>query len=266
MQLNRACVHQLNRNPQMHLPIIADAGRHAFFFDFDGTLAEIAERPDAVHLEARAIDALTALTEASGGAVAVVTGREIQAIDHFLAPMLLPVAGVHGVEQRRPSGDIYSAKIDEQAARAVEAELAPLASAQPGLMLERKRGALALHYRARPDLEHDCLAWVERAISHVADVTLTRGKMVVEARFHRATKGTAIMDFRQEPPFAGRVPVFAGDDVTDEDAFAVVNTLGGLSIKVGPGETQAHYRTEGVQTFLDWLCDMAGSLKIRASA
>lgn len=250
----------------MHLPIIADARRHAFFFDFDGTLTEIAERPDAVHLEARATEALTVLAQATGGAVAVVTGREIHAIDHFLAPLVLPAAGVHGMEQRRPNGHIYSAQIDEQAARAVEAELAPLASAQPGLILEPKRGALALHYRARPDLESDCLSWVERATADVANVTLTRGKMVIEARFHRATKGTAIMDFCQEPPFAGRVPVFAGDDVTDEDAFAAINTLGGLSIKVGPGDTQALHRTASVRTFLDWLCDMAGSMKIRASA
>lgn len=85
------------------------------------------------------------------------------------------------------------------------------------------------------------------------DVVLTRGKMVVEMRLHAATKGTAINDFLQEKPFKGRLPFFAGDDVTDEDAFEAVNALGGISVKVGPGETVAQARVASVDEFLTWL-------------
>jgi trehalose 6-phosphate phosphatase len=85
--------------------------------------------------------------------------------------------------------------------------------------------------------------------------------MVIEARFHRATKGTAISDFLEEPPFRGRLPLFAGDDVTDEDAFRTVNALGGISIKVGPGDTVAQWRADTVGEFLTWLCDTAERLR-----
>lgn len=250
----------------MNLPEIDDARRHAFFFDFDGTLTEIADRPDAVLIDERVTSALTVLAEKTGGAVAVVTGREIETIDQFLDPLVLPIAGVHGVERRQANGLRRTAVIDEDAARRTEAELAEFVSGHEGLLLERKRGAVALHYRARPDLEADCIRAVERATANVSNVVLTRGKMVIEARFHRATKGTAIQDFCAEPPFAGRIPVFAGDDVTDEDAFAAVNALGGISIKVGTGDTLAHYRARGVQSFLDWLSRLADRLKERADA
>jgi trehalose 6-phosphate phosphatase len=250
----------------MTLPHITGADSFAFFLDFDGTLTEIADRPDAVRIEARTREALAVLQQATGGALAVITGREIEAIDAFLSPLALPVAGVHGLEQRSHNGDRRSAAIDVAAIAFAEAALAPLAQAEPGLLLERKRGALALHYRARPDLEADCVRWVEAAIANSPDVTITRGKMVVEARFHAATKGTAVLDFLAELPFAGRTPVFAGDDVTDEDAFAAVNTLGGISIKVGAGETRAIHRAVDVTEFLDWLCGLAAGFTERTTA
>jgi trehalose 6-phosphate phosphatase len=237
--------------------LLSPLARYAFFFDFDGTLAEIAERPDAVRLEARARDALAALCEAAGGGVAVVTGREIEAVDAFLAPLRLAIAGVHGLELRRPDGSRQSAEVDRKAASAVEAALAPKAAAHSGLLLERKRGALALHYRAQPALAAECLRWMEEAIEPFGQIVLTRGKMVVEARFHRATKGGALLDLSAEAPFAGRIPVFAGDDATDEDAFAAVNELAGVSIKVGEGPTAARCRVADVGAFLDWLCALA---------
>lgn len=90
---------------------------------------------------------------------------------------------------------------------------------------------------------------------------LTRGKMVIETRLHTATKGTAIEDFLREAPFRGRLPFFAGDDVTDEDAFIAVNALGGISVKVGPGGTAARVRAGNVDEFLSWLQTTAETLK-----
>ncbi len=243
------------------LPTLRDAGAYGFFFDFDGTLTEIAETPGAVVVEERARQALEILLEAASGAVAIVTGREIDAIDRFLAPLKLPAAGVHGYERRNGGTTVSAPGAEESAARSVEKVLSSFVSHNPGLLLEKKRGAFALHYRLRPETESLCLSLVEDLSGRLSDVVLTRGKMVVEMRLHTATKGTAIQDFMKEPPFVGRLPFFAGDDVTDEDAFAAVNALGGISIKVGPGETAAQARACNVDEFLTWLLLTAQTLK-----
>jgi len=243
-----------------HLPKIRDAGAYGFFFDFDGTLTELADTPSAVILDDRARQALESLYHAASGAVAIVTGREIDAIDAFLSPLRLPVAGVHGFERRNGADTILAQAAEDSAARSVEKVLRSFVSHNPGLLLEKKRGALALHYRLRPEMETLCLALVEDACGRLPEAVLTRGKMVIEVRLHTATKGTAIKDFLQEPPFLGRVPFFAGDDVTDEDAFAAVNALDGISVKVGPGDTRARIRVSTVDQFLGWLLITSESL------
>jgi trehalose 6-phosphate phosphatase len=243
------------------LPSLRDAGAHSFFFDFDGTLTEIAATPGAVIVEERARKALEMLFRNASGAVAIITGREIDSIDNFLAPLKLPVAGVHGYERRNGETTVSAQGSGESAARAVEKVLSSFASHNPGLLLEKKRGALALHYRLRPETESLCLSLVEDLVSRLPDVVLTRGKMVVEMRLHKATKGDAIKDFLREAPFKGRRPFFAGDDVTDEDAFAAVNALDGISVKVGPGETAALARADSVDEFLTWLLLTAQTLK-----
>jgi trehalose 6-phosphate phosphatase len=245
----------------MSLPILRDARAYGFFFDFDGTLAELAETPGGVFVEDRARQSLGALFEATAGAVAIVTGREIETIDAFLTPLKLPAAGVHGFERRKANGDRIRAASSEGVAQAFESIVTPFANNNIGLFLEKKRGAVALHYRLRPDLESSCIAWMEDAASRIKGVVLTRGKMVVEARFHQATKGTAIRDFHNEPPFQNRIPLFAGDDATDEDGFETVNGIGGVSIKVGPGVSTARYRVRTVGDFLSWLDATAKSIK-----
>ncbi len=243
------------------LPVLSDASAYSFFFDFDGTLTEIAETPAAVVLEERARRALETLFESASGAVAIVTGREIDAIDRYFAPLKLPVAGVHGYERRNGETTVAAQRAEESGARAIEKVLAAFVKHNPGLLLEKKRGALALHCRLRPELETLCLSLMEDLAARAPDVVLTRGKMVVEMRLHKATKGTAIADFVQEEPFKGRIPFFAGDDVTDEDGFAAVNALDGITVKVGDGETEARLRVRSVDEFLSWLLATAQTLK-----
>jgi trehalose 6-phosphate phosphatase len=235
------------------LPMLLDPRNYAFFFDFDGTLTELAVTPEAVVVEDRARKALGTLFDATGGAVAIVTGREIESIDLFFHPLRFPVAGVHGFERRNGHGLVSGQSSEDSAARSVDKILRAFVSHNPGLLLERKRGALALHYRLRPELEALCISLAEDVAARLPEAVLTRGKMVIETRLHRATKGTAIQDFLKEPPFRGRVPFFAGDDVTDEDGFAAVNELGGISIKVGTGTTAAKNRAATVDEFLSWL-------------
>lgn len=237
----------------MSLPPLQDAGRYALFFDFDGTLADIVAHPELVEVTEATKQTLKAMFEATGGAVAIITGRDISAIDHFLAPVRLPVAGVHGLTRRDANGRLHSPAFDEAAIGGIEAALAPLVAGHAGLLMERKQGAIALHYRQRPELEDLCLTEMQKAAATTPTVVLRHGKMVVEAVAYPSDKGSAIDSFLHEPPFLGRVPVFAGDDLTDEDGFALVNKREGLSIKVGPGETGARHRIPDRQQLLTWL-------------
>jgi trehalose 6-phosphate phosphatase len=237
----------------MHLPPLPDTANIALFLDFDGTLVEIADHPELVKLGNSTRDALKVISDHLGGALAIITGREIDDIDRFTAPLRLPVAGIHGTVLRTARGDVLAGADVSGIVSNIEARLAPLVDRQKGLVLERKRSAIALHYRARPDLESECLAAFEKALASSPEMELKRGKMVLEAKPNGKNKGTAVLDFLTDPPFYGRLPWFAGDDITDEDAFAAVNRLGGVSIKIGEGETAAPYRADSTRAFLSWL-------------
>jgi trehalose 6-phosphate phosphatase len=237
----------------MALPEIREAERYALFFDFDGTLADIAARPDEVRVSQDTRTTLQALSEALGGAVAIISGREIASVDGFLDPVQLAVSGVHGLTRRDALGKVHASKIDAKGIADVEQRLATFVAANPGLLLEKKRGAVALHYRQRPELEAASHAAMRGAAGGKGSIRLRAGKMVIEALAHDGNKGAAIRSFLAEAPFRGRVPVFAGDDITDEDGFALVNSLSGISIKVGAGDTQARYRANNTQELLSWL-------------
>lgn len=212
----------------------------ALFLDFDGTMVDIAPQPQAVHVPQPLLDTLREVQAMLQGAVAVISGRPITQIDDFLDPLRLPVAGVHGAERRDAAGRLHllhTHPLDhvEQAARGLAAE-------HDRLLVESKRGSLALHYRQAPELEELCLRTMADAVAESPGISLLRGKMVVEAKPGGASKGRAIEDFLAEAPFAGRTAVFIGDDVTDEVGFSTVQRRGGLGIKVGEGASVAHRR------------------------
>jgi trehalose 6-phosphate phosphatase len=209
----------------------------ALFLDFDGTVVDIAPQPQAVQVPVPLIGVLHDLHGHLQGAVAVISGRPIAQIDAFLAPLQLPVAGVHGAERRGGDGQMHL--IDTHPLDQVEAAARALVAQHPGLLVEGKRGSLALHYRQRPELEDLCLRTMQDAVDESPGLTLLRGKMVAEAKPGGASKGRAIEAFLAEPPFAGRRPVFIGDDITDEVGFSTVQRLGGMGIKVGEGATVA---------------------------
>lgn len=212
----------------------------ALFLDFDGTMVDIAPQPHAVHVPEPLFAVLRDLTALLQGAVAVISGRPIAQLDAFLDPLRLPVAGVHGAERRGADGRLHL--LDTHPLDHVEAAACELAARNPGLLVENKRGSLALHYRQRPELEALCLATLQQAVDESPGIVLMRGKMVAEAKPGGASKGQAIEQFLREAPFAGRTPVFIGDDVTDEAGFSAVQRLGGIGIKVGEGDSVAWRR------------------------
>ena len=229
----------------------------AIFLDFDGTLVEFADHPNFVQLAPETRDAVRNAYHAVDGALAIITGRNISDIDQYFAPLRLPVAGVHGLTRRGAKGELHNAATNASVLSAIADELENQLTGEEGLLIERKSGSIALHYRLRPDLEETCVAAVDRAVAAAESIHLMRGKMVIEAKIDGCNKGNAVEDFLSEQPFSGRVPLFAGDDVTDEDAFQVVNALNGMTIKVGPGDTHAQYRADSTADFLDWLYRLA---------
>jgi len=237
----------------MTLPDLRNPDQYALFLDFDGTLVAIADRPDDVRLDPETRVALADLNALLGGALAIVTGRDIAVVDRFLAPLHLSMAGVHGLMRRDAQGRTWTSAFDAGLPAAIERAVSPLLQRYPGELVERKYGAVALHYRDHPELEQASIDALENALCDLKETEIKRGKMVVEVKAAGGTKGAAVADFLKEEPFAGRRAVFAGDDVTDEDAFVFVNAHDGISIKVGPGATKAAYRTSGTAEFLEWL-------------
>jgi trehalose 6-phosphate phosphatase len=245
----------------MKLPPPLDP-RHALFLDLDGTLLEIASRPELVTVPEKLPDLLRSLTERHDGALAVVSGRRIAELDRLLRPWQGPAAGIHGAERRGNDGRLVTSgdtQADKDAAAALD-RLRPvlrgLAERMPGVLLEDKGRTLAIHYRAAPEKAAEIRAAIDRGLREHGDMLrLIAGKMVFELQPRHHGKHDAIAAFLAEKPFRGRVPVFVGDDTTDEDGFAEVNRRGGVSIRVGPSstETEAMYALPSVSAVFDWL-------------
>ncbi len=225
----------------------------ALFLDIDGTLAELAELPDAVHIDHEIAAALPRIANELGGAVALVTGRAITNADRLFPGLRLPIAGQHGSERRDAAGAIHLHAPRKDTQARLRKLLKKLARRHPQLLLEDKGAAMALHFRAAPELEPIVERTLRKSIKHAPGYELQPGKMLVEVRPEGRDKGTAIDDFMGEEPFAGRLPVFVGDDLTDEHGFAVVERLGGWTVKVGPGRTAARFRLPDAAAVQRWL-------------
>jgi trehalose 6-phosphate phosphatase len=234
-----------------------DPAKTAFFVDFDGTLAEIADDPAAVALDSRERQALTEIAGATDGAVAIISGRAVADLDRLLAPLVLPLAGVHGLERRAAAGALSRIPSDEAALGKAMQALRALERQHPGLLVEKKPGSVALHFRRRPELEPLCMATTTALVETHPSLQLLHGKMVIELKAGQATKADAIRDFMRESPFRGRTPLFAGDDATDECGFLAMPEFAGTSIKIGPGRTIANYRAETIEEFRAWLARLA---------
>ena len=247
----------------------ASASEWALFLDFDGTLVEIADRPDAVIVPPGLGQTLTALRDRLGRAMAIVTGRSIAVIDGFLAPDRFDVAGLHGAEYRL-AGELFPCRPQDhpELRRGID-ELEERFASEPGILIEDKGCSVAVHWRLAPEAEElASQTIIELAAALGPAYRLQLGKAVAEVLPARASKGGIIRHFLTEGPFRGRSPIFIGDDLTDEQAFEVVDAIGGMSIRVGPGPTRARYRVEAPSSLRELLArwatriDFAGLVQV----
>lgn len=229
----------------------------AVFLDVDGTLLEIAPRPELVSVPSGLPALIAHLAEERRGAVALISGRPLAQLDRLFQPWHGAAAGLHGSERRRADGtlDYIFDPASHAAIDRIRPKLAALARGESGLVFEDKRGTLALHYRAVPEREREILAFAEALHREAgAALRLIAGKMVIEFQPTHVNKGLAIAAFLAEPPFIDRRPVFVGDDTTDEDGFAEINRAGGITVRVGTaGKTVANYGLRSVGDVLAWL-------------
>lgn len=240
-------------NKDTDLPAaLSDWRRNALFLDFDGTLAPIVPRPEDAAASAETSRAVERIAELAGGAVAILSGRDLVDLDQLLAPLHLPAAGSHGAVRRDASGTLHGVEIsDEELARATE-RLEQFAGAHD-LLVEHKTGAVTVHYRNRPEHAEPARKLVDEITTTTSGLRAIHGNMVSEIATESANKGHALQAFMQEAPFAGRVPIMIGDDTTDEDAFSAAQALGGAGLKIGAGETVARHRLDTIDDFLAWL-------------
>ena len=238
-----------------------DPDRDAVFLDFDGTLVELAATADAIRVAPYLRALLQELQGRVGGALALVSGRPAAEIDHFLAPLRLAAATKHGRERRLADGTrlslAESVPIDDEARRTLDDAVGHW----PGARIEDKGDGLAVHFRAVPEAEAAIREATEAVVAASAGaLDLLPGKMVLELVPAGEDKGTGITALLDHPPFKGRVPVFAGDDVTDEAGFGAVLRRDGLAVVVGERRpTAARAALPGVMECHRWL---AGSLDL----
>jgi len=231
------------------------AAGDALFLDIDGTLVDLAPTPDRVLVDVSLARLLPGLAARLGGALALVTGRAIRDVDRLFAPLVLPVAGQHGCERRDAEGTLHFLAPGDAAFDRLRDLFIAFASRHEGLAVEHKGASLALHYRGAPSLAshvHQTLRSV-LARENATGYALQPGKRLVELKPGSRDKGKAIADFMREAPFAGRRPVFVGDDLGDEHGFRDVARMRGLAIKVGPGRTRAAWRLPDVRSVRAWL-------------
>jgi trehalose 6-phosphate phosphatase len=239
--------------------IAANPERWALFLDVDGTVLDVAATPNDVIVEVNLIENLARVEMLLSGALAFVSGRTIAVLDRLFAPLKLAAAGEHGAELRSSPGQAVSRYTTRPLDPALTAALAQLVAEHPALLLEEKPSSVVIHYRRAPELGSS----VEQRIRALLDVAgpglgLYSGKMSWDIREGVCTKGTAVRQLMAVDRFAGRTPVYLGDDLTDEDGFAEAERQGGVALAVA-GE----YRTPRPIAFLapenvrDWLRQLA---------
>lgn len=235
--------------------VVPKANTIGLFLDVDGTLVELAPTPDEVAVPPSLIDQLAFAERRLEGALALVSGRPIEQLDHLFAPLRLRASGVHGAEIRylpcEPTRILTSERLPPRAWLDFERLLA----AFPGALAENKGMSFAAHYNLAGPIEAELFVALQRFVERFSrlDLELKAGHRVFEVKLPGFDKGTAIRRFMGRAPFAGRLPVFIADDKMDRPGFEAALALGGAAFSVGvemPGLSGSFARPAAVREWL----------------
>lgn len=249
-------MNDLSRHTMTHdrpAPPRIDWSTSAAFLDFDGTLVDLAPRPDDVRLAPAERGLLERLSGRCNGGVAILSGRDLESLRPHLDGLPVILSGSHGA-QIEINGDPVLVPGAGAGIEKAFAGLRPFARAN-GLLIERKAAAIAVHYRAQPEMANEVTARIDGLAAAHRGLKAVHGKMVSELASKDYSKGTALIQLCNHPQFAGRTPVAVGDDTTDEDMFRAARSVGGIGIKIGAGQTAADYRFETRADMTRWLAD-----------
>ncbi len=231
-----------------------DATRAAFFLDFDGTLVPF----DAPDIHRPVVDdglrtLISELQERTSGAIAIISGRSIAAVDDLFDPMRLAIAGEHGAEWRISPEAEHDRVIAPASLAVAQAACEAWVQQNPGTRFERKSLSMVMHFHRNPELRDSAAATAITVCPPDSGIKILHARGMVEIKPAEASKGYAVARFMSAAPYSGRKPIFLGDDITDEDGFMAVNALGGISVKVGPGASHARFRLPDNDAVREWL-------------
>ena len=243
-------------------PLPGTDDRWALFLDVDGTLLEFADRPDDVRVEPELYALLAELYAHLDGALALVSGRSLSGLDALFGAPPWAMAGLHGLQLRHADGERRETRISASRRTLVLHAAEAIAREHPGVLVENKDLAVALHCRAAPAAYEALREAVDALLPGLPGYELQAGNLVLELKPAGMDKGKAVTELLERAPFAGRLPVYLGDDLTDEHGFAATNLENGISVRVGEREpTLAQYTLPGPSSAQAWLQRVLNVLK-----
>jgi len=236
-------------------PVLPATAQYCLFLEFDGTLVDLPATPDSVPRDAGLIALLADTWQLLSGALAIVSARQIHKIDTLLSPLRVPVAGIHGFERRAGNGITYRPLHDASRLCTLRDQLAEFVLQQPGLVLEDKTAAVAVHYRKAPRLATVVAGYMRDLLrGQSEEFELQERSDCIEIKLVTHNKATAVEAFMQEAPFAHRVPIFIGNDNTARDGFLATERHGGVAIAVG-SHVSTPWRLRDPAAVRAWLLD-----------
>ncbi|MFY5899474.1 trehalose-phosphatase [Acinetobacter pittii] len=225
---------------------------YCLFLDIDGTLAPFQINPEHSFIPNATLETIKKITKLNIPVIAV-TGRDVDTASKLLHPIEVPIAGLHGLDIYFDSGNYIRPDLSSINFKKLKQDITKNCEKYPELLIEDKGYSIALHYRKNPNLENNAINIMQQINLNYPQLKINRGKFVFELIPNQADKGRAIETILNHLDLPAVLPIFIGDDLTDESGFTYINQQSGITIKVGPGETQAKYRLKDIDNVADFL-------------